>query len=80
MRLIRMQLRRLIRRSKYYGGHNKNFNYVKVHTREFRGSVAFLRQILTHHILRIASGITLDISTSHISSIYSATAGFITTN
>ena len=39
----------------------KNFNCGKIHTREIRGSVAFLLQILTHHILRIASTITLDI-------------------
>ena len=32
----------------------------------------FLRQILTHHILSIASAITLDINTSQISSIDSA--------
>ena len=44
-------------------------------------SVAFfLRQILTDHILSIASAITLDINTSRISSIDSATAGFIITN
>ena len=43
-------------------GHRQNFNYVKIHTLEFRGSVAFfLRQILTDHILSIASAITLDI-------------------
>ena len=36
-------------------GHRKNFNYVKIHTLESRGSVAFfLRQILTDHILRVA--------------------------
>ena len=45
----------------------KKFNYVKVY-------------IVTHHILRIASAITLDISTSHILSIYSVTAGLIITN
>ena len=46
-----------------------------------RISVAFfLRQILTDHILSIASVITLDINTSQISSIDSATAGFIITN
>ena len=54
-------------------GHRQNFNYVEIHTRKFRGSVAFfLRQILTHHILSIASAITLDINTSQISSIYIA--------
>ena len=43
-------------------GHGQNFNYVKIHTLEFRGSVTFfLRQILTHHILSIASAITLAI-------------------
>ena len=43
-------------------GHRQNFNYVKIHTLEFRGSVTFfLRQILTDHILSIASAITLDI-------------------
>ena len=42
-------------------GHRQNFNYVKIHTLEFRGSVAFfLRQILTDHILSIASAITLE--------------------
>ena len=61
-------------------GHRQNFNYVKIHTLEFRGSVAFfLRQILTEYILSIASAITLDINTSQISSIDSATAGFIIT-
>ena len=51
-------------------GHRQNFNYVTIHTLEFRGSVAFLlRQILTDHILSIASAITLDINTSQISSI-----------
>ena len=54
-------------------GHRQNFNYVKIHTLEFRGSVAFfLRQILTNHILSMASAITLDINTSQISSIDSA--------
>ena len=62
-------------------GHPQNFNYVKIHNLEFRGSVAFfLRQILTDHILSIASAIILDINTSQISSIDSATAGFIITN
>ena len=43
-------------------GHRQNFNYVKIHTLKFRGSVTFfLRQILTDHILSIASAITLDI-------------------
>ena len=35
-------------------GYRQNFNYVKIHTLEFRGSVLvafFLRQILTDHIL-----------------------------
>ena len=60
-------------------GHRQNFNYVKIHTLEFRGSVAFLlRQIHTNHILSMASAITLDINTSQISSIDSATEGFIT--
>ena len=36
-----------------------------------------LRQILTDHILSIASTITLDINTSQISSIDSATAGLL---
>ena len=66
-------------------GHRQNFNYAKIHNLEFRGSVAFfLRQILTDHILSIAFAITLDINTSlntsQISSIDSATAGFIITN
>ena len=62
-------------------GHRQNFNYVKIHTLEFRGSVAFfLRQIFTNHILSMASAITLDINTSQISSIDSATEGFIITN
>ena len=61
--------------------HRQNFNYVKIHTLEFRGSVAFfLRQIHTNHILSMASTITLDINTSQISSIDSATEGFIITN
>ena len=34
-------------------GHRQNFNYFKIHTLEFRGSVAFfLCQILTDHILK----------------------------
>ena len=62
-------------------GHRQNFDYVKIHTLEFRGSVTFcLRQILTNHILSIASAITLDINTSQISSIDSVTAGYIITN
>ena len=62
-------------------GHRQNFKSVKIHTLEFRGSVAFfLRQILTNHILSMASAITLDINTSQISSIDSATEGFIITN
>ena len=62
-------------------GHRQNFNYVKIHTLEFRGSVTFfLRQILTDHILSIASAIRLDINTSQISSIDSVTAGYIITN
>ena len=61
-------------------GHRQNFNYVKIHTLEFRGSVAFLRQILTDHILSIASAIALDINTSQISSIDSVTADFIVTD
>ena len=62
-------------------GHRQNFNYVKIHTLEFRGSVTFfLRQILTDHILSIASVIRLDINTSQISSIDSVTAGYIITN
>ena len=62
-------------------GHQQNLNYVKIHTLKFRGSVAFfLRQILTNHILSMASAITLDINTSQISSIDSATEGFIITN
>ena len=56
-------------------GHRQNFNYVKIHTLVLRGSVTFfLRKILTDHILSIASAITLDINTSQISSIDSATA------
>ena len=62
-------------------GHRQNFNNVKIHTLEFRGSVAFLlHPILTDHILSIASAITLDINRSQISSIDSATASFIITN
>ena len=62
-------------------GHRQNFNYVEIHNLEFRGSVVFfLRQILTNHILSMASAITLDINTSQISSIDSATEGFIITN
>ena len=63
-------------------GQRQNFIYGKIHTLEFRGSVAFLlRQILTDHILSIASAITLDIiNTSKISSIDIVTAGFIITN
>ena len=54
-------------------GHRQKFNYVKIHTLEFRGSVAFfLGQILTNHILSMASAITLDINTSQTSSIDSA--------
>ena len=61
------------RGANFVEGHRQNFNYVKIHTRRFKGSVAFfLRQILIHHILSIASAITLDINTSQISSIYSA--------
>ena len=69
------------RGANFVEGHRQNFNYVKIHTLEFRGSVAlFLRQILTDYILSIASAITFDINTSQISSIDSATAGFIITN
>ena len=71
------------RGAEFVEGHRQNFNCVKIHTLEFRGSVAFfLRQILTNHILiiSIASAITLDINTSQISSIGSATAGFIITD
>ena len=69
------------RGANFVEGHRQNLNYVKIHTLEFRGSVAFfLRQILTDHILSIASAITLDINTSQISPIESATAGFIITN
>ena len=69
------------RGANFVEGHRQNFNYVKIHTRKFRGSIAFfLHQILTHHILSIASAITLDINTSQISSIYSATAGLIIAN
>ena len=80
----RQQGRRNVKRARgadFVEGHQQNSNYVKVHTLEFRGSVAFfLHQILTNHILRIASAITLDINTSQIFSIDSATAGFIITN
>ena len=69
------------RGTNFVEGHRQNFNYVKIHTLEFRGSVAFfLRQILTDHIHGIVSAITLDINTSQISSIDSVTAGFIITN
>ena len=62
-------------------GQQQNFNYVKIHTLEFRGSVAFfLRQILTDHILSIACVMTLNINTSQISSLDSVTAGFIITS
>ena len=69
-------------KSKY----NRNLTELDVETTWIRSrvngvSVAFfLRQILTDHILSIASAITLDINTSRISSIDSATAGFIITN
>ena len=80
----RSQGRRNVKRARgadFVEGHRQNFNYVKIHTRKFRGSVAFfLSQILTDHILSIASAITLDINTSQISSIDSVTAGFIITN
>ena len=59
-------------------GHRQNYNYVKIHTLEFKGSVVFLlRQIFTDHILSIASAITLDINTSRISSIDSVTVGLL---
>ena len=62
-------------RADFVEGLRQNFNYVKIHTLVLRGSVTFfLRQILTDHILSIASAITLDINTSQISSIDSATA------
>ena len=60
--------------------YGQNFNYVKIHTRKFRASVAFFsRQIVTHYSLSIAPAITLDINTSQISLIFTATAGFIIT-
>ena len=62
------------REANFVGGHRQNFNRVKIHTWEFSGSVAFMRQVFTHHILSIASAITLDINPSQI---YSATAGII---
>ena len=69
------------RGAEFVEGHRQNFNYVKIHTLEFGGSVAFLlRQILTNHILSIASAMTLNINTSQISSIDRVTAGFIITN
>ena len=69
------------RGAEFVKGHRQNFNYVKIHTLEFGGSVAFLlRQILTNHILSIASAMTLNINTSQISSIDRVTAGFIITN
>ena len=69
------------RGAEFVEGHRQNFNYIKIHTLEFRGSVAFfLRQILTDHILSIACAMTLNINTSQISSIDSVTAGFIITN
>ena len=68
-------------RAEFVEGHRQNFNYVKIHILEFGGSVAFLlRQILTNHILSIASAMTLNINTSQISSIDRVTAGFIITN
>ena len=74
------QGRRNENRADFVERHRQNFNYVKIHTLEFRGSAAFfLRQFLTDHILSIATVITLDISTSQISSIDSGTAGFIIT-
>ena len=82
--VLNSQGRRNERRARgadFVEGHRQNFNYVKIHTLKFRGSVAFLlRQIVTDHILSIASAITLDINTSQISSIDSVTAGFIITN
>ena len=67
--------------AEFVEGHRQNFNYVKIHILEFGGSVAFLlRQILTNHILSIASAMTLNINTSQISSIDRVTAGFIITN
>ena len=67
--------------AEFVEGHRQNFNYVKIHILEFGGSVAFLlRQILTNHILSIASAMTLNINTNQISSIDRVTAGFIITN
>ena len=67
--------------AEFVEGHRQNFNYVKIHILEFGGSVAFLLfQILTNHILSIASAMTLNINTSQISSIDRVTAGFIITN
>ena len=72
---------RRARGAEFVEGHRQNFNYVKIHTLEFGGSVAFLlRQILTNHILSIVSAMTLNINTSQISSIDRVTAGFIITN
>ena len=87
MKLVQMndQGRRNEKRARgadFVEGHRQNFNYVKIHILEFRGSVAFLlRQILTDRILSTPSAITLDINnTSQIFSIDSATAGFIIAN
>ena len=72
---------KMARGTNFVEEHRQNFNNVKIHILEFKGSVAFfLRQILTDHILSIASAITLDINTSQICSIDSVTAGFIITN
>ena len=69
------------RGAEFVEGHRQNFNYVKIHTLEFGGSVAFLlRQIPTNHILSIVSAMTLNITTSQISSIDRVTAGFNITN
>ena len=68
------------RGAEFVEGHRQNFNYVKIHTLEFGGSVAFLlRQILTNHILSIVSAMTLN-NTNQISSIDRVTAGFNITN
>ena len=61
--LLHFQGRRNEKRARgadFVEGHQQHD--VKIHTLEFRGSVTFfLRQILTDHILSIASAITLDI-------------------
>ena len=70
-----------VRLANFAKGDRQNFNNVKIHTLEFRGSLAYiLGQILTRHILDIASTITLGVNTSQIPLMCSATTGFIIIN